>query len=137
AGMRAPREAEGGQGCRGGDGGVRERVTPRGGVAGEPRAEEHESEGVVRRRAGGADEAAVLAADLASLEHGRPTAVDEVDPAFDVAVLEVLAALVDHQRVLPAEHPAVLEDRPVAVDAQRQPLAMVAGGGLERDLPGV
>src|SRR5439155_1297478 len=82
--------------------------------------EEDEAEGVILRRAGGGDVAAVLAVDLAAVEDIRAGAVDEINTALDVTVAEVVPAGVGEERVLPAEQAAVAQDGAVALEAPRR-----------------
>ena len=70
--------------------------------------------------------------DLAVVKDARARAVNEVDPPGDVAVFEVLPAVVDHQRVLPGDDAAIGEHVAVAVDAQRQRLAVITRRVLDR-----
>src|SRR5687768_17377969 len=96
--------------------------------------EEQVAERAVRLRGGRRDVAAVLAVDVAVLEHRDAAAEDEVDSTLDVGVGEVRAALVEVERVLPTEHAAVVIRLPLALRPQRDGLGDVARGVLEREV---
>src|SRR5580700_10419871 len=81
---------------------------------------------MILRRAGGGDVPAVAAVNLTVLEPGGGRAIDEIDPACDIAVAEKVAPVVDHKRVLPADDSAIDKDLAVTVNPQRQRLSMIA-----------
>ena len=86
---------------------------------------------------GGGEISLVLAADFAVIENGRGFSEDEIDVAFDIAVVEIIAAVaVGEDRVLPAEEPAIVERDSVAGDFDGQGLAVRAEGVLEGDVLG-
>jgi len=74
--------------------------------------------------------------NVATLEQRRGAAEDEVDMPGDERVLEILAAAVQENGVLPAEETRVPEHRPVAVDAERERLADRPGGVLQGQVLG-
>ena len=111
-----------------GGGGVGGGGVPGGGVAGEFAVHEDEAEGVVLRGAGGGDVTTVAAVDFAIGEPGGRGAVDEIYASGDGAVVEIVAAVVYHEGVLPAEDSALGEELAVAVDTvECEGLAVVAG----------
>jgi len=64
------------------------------------------------------------------------TSKDEINVAFDVTVFEELASTIDEQRVLPTEKAAVLKDRAVSVDQERDCLRSRPERILKRDVLG-
>src|SRR5258708_31755165 len=72
--------------------------------------------------------------NMAFLEERGGAAKDEIDMPADVTSLEILAAPVYEERVLPAKEAAVAKHRTVAVDAYRQRLPFGTGRILERDV---
>ena len=110
------------------------RPDPRLWVAGQLAVHENQAKRAVLGRIGGGDVAAVFAVDFATVKNGRCRAINKIHATLHVAIGEEIPAIVDEQRVLPAEKPAMIENLAVAVRAHRQRLAVVAGGILKRDV---
>ena len=72
--------------------------------------------------------------DVALLEKVRCRAKNEVNMPRDVAALEVMAATIGENRILPAEKPAVAKHHAVAINADGQRLAHGSGGVFKRDV---
>src|SRR3954466_15560000 len=97
-------------------------------VAGEGAVEKDVAVRVIRRRAGGGDVTAVLRDDRAVIEDGGGRPEDEIDAAFNVAVLVILPSAVRVERVLPPEEAAISKDLSVPGGGECEGLAVVAGG---------
>src|SRR5450432_3373858 len=74
--------------------------------------------------------------DVTVLEECGGAAEDEIGDAGDPAVLKILAALEEENRVLPAEEPALAKDGTIARDADREGLAAFAEAIGEGDVAG-
>ena len=92
------------------------------GFATDDAVQEHEAESLLRGRGRGREVAVTPGAKMASLEHRRRSAENEIDVPADERVLEVVASTVEEDRVLPAQQAAVPHRDAIAVHAQGQRL---------------
>src|SRR5262249_25785012 len=79
----------------------------------QPAVHEHKTKRFFLGCVRGSDMSAVATVNFATIEYRRGRSVNEIHPSRDVAVGEILAAVVDHQRVLPTDHATVIELRAI------------------------
>ena len=103
-------------------------------LTGDFAAVENVAERHINRRRGGGEITVAQRMDLALLEPRGRRAKNKIHMALDVAILEILPAAVDENRVLPAEEPAIAERRAVAVHADGERLTDWPGRIRECDV---
>ena len=104
------------------------RLHPR--LPGDAAPAEDEAVALLLRCRGRGEVAVPPRVDPAALEEGRGPAEDEVDAPRDEAVLEVLPAAVEQDRVLPPHEPAAAEGGAVAVHAHGERLPPLGPRGV-------
>src|SRR5258708_9832094 len=96
----------------------------------------HEAEGLILGRGSGRDVTVPQAVDVAPLEEAGRGAKNEIHVAGDVTILEVLAAAICQNGILPAKKPAVAKRCAVTIQPDGQRLALGTGAVFKGDVLG-